>query len=130
MIRRDKTNYNPDRDPGNWTNDMYTFDRKSDRVLEEQQTIINNWKTVTEHGTPEEKAEWELNRRIAAITETDNLASRVQDAIKGHKVASKYDEIVRDGFTRGQTEEEYEEERREYGAFHRKALQRAMKEYE
>ncbi len=130
MIRRDKTNYDPNKDKYNWTNDMYRQDELSNRDLEEQKAIINNWQAMSESKNEAEKAEWELNRRIAAVTETDNADIRQKEAIKRYKIAQKYDEIIRSKMTRGQTEEEFEEERHEYGALHRRALKEAMRSIE
>lgn len=91
--------------------------------------LLNSWENAEERrARGENVSDWDMARRISAVTEGDNLTGRIQEAIQEHKVTQKFDEKIRAKQNRGQTEEEFQEELSDFGGFVRKAWKEARSE--
>ena len=93
-----------------------------------QEDLLRNWNAEVKRARGEKVSEWDLARRISAATEGDTREERVKEAIRDHKIAEKFDEKLRERIKTGQSEEEFYQERKEWGDFARKALREARQE--
>lgn len=126
-IRRDKTNYNPDKDPNNWTNEMY-HDGQNYEYEAEQKALVNSWKNIWNSGDEARIEEMDLARRISAVTEGDTPEERVQEAIKEFKAGQLITEKLQALAPQGQSIEEFEDETERFGAKYRRIVREARQE--
>lgn len=127
-IRKDSTNYNPNKDPFNWTNEHFKSDDELAREEETQQAIVKGWQDVWNSGDEAKIQEMELARRISAAAEEDTLESRVQQVIKEVKANAIIEQKLQDLQHSGQTPEDFMEEQDSFGRTYRKIRKQAFEE--
>jgi DNA-binding TFAR19-related protein (PDSD5 family) len=129
MIRKDKTNYNPNTDSGNWTNTMFQDDAMTDSEKQKQSELMSVWEhTAKRRLTDSELAEWELARRISASSEDDTTEKRVEEARKAFAMSGIVEQKLADLQNSGQTPEDFEFEQEMFGRNYRKIVAQARKE--
>lgn len=108
---------------------METYNLNLSNEDTRQEALLNSWENIYSRGARGENiAEWDLARRISAVTEGDTREGRVQDAIKDYKRSEIVDAKLRERLDRGQSEEDFYKEQDKFGTYYRNAVKQANRE--
>ncbi len=125
-IRKDNTKSNPE-SRARWELDVMTGDDAREDT--KQKELLNSWAHLYGKDRSESQLkEAEMMRRVGAITEGDTSEARTAEKIRNLKFNDKVDAMLRSRVKIGQSESEFEDEIKGFGAEYKKIVRLARQE--